>query len=85
VQFLQVIFLLLWRLKKLNIVRIDSCRSCVEELQITKLCNECQQALHFDCSNCNLFVDDPIHQHEIQLIPLIRDNAFDAIIGEMKE
>jgi len=82
---LQVIFLLLWGFKKLNTLRIDSCRSCGEELQITKLCNECQQPLHFDCSNCNLFIDDPIYRHEIQLMPLIRDSVFDAITGEMRK
>lgn len=44
-------------------MRIDSCRNCGQELQVTKLCIDCNQPLHFDCTNCNVFVDDPIHQH----------------------
>ncbi len=48
----------------MNILRIDSCRKCGEELQVLKLCNDCHQPLHFDCSNCTIFVDDPIHQHD---------------------
>jgi predicted amidophosphoribosyltransferase len=69
----------------LNLIRIDSCRKCGKELQITKLCNDCQRPLHFDCSNCNLFIDDQIHQHEILLMPLIRDNVFNAITGELRK
>ncbi len=45
-------------------MRIDSCRKCGEELQAMRLCNNCEQPLHFECNNCNAFVDDPIHQHE---------------------
>lgn len=45
-------------------MRIDSCRKCGEELQVMQLCNNCNQPLHFECSNCIVFVDDPIHQHE---------------------
>jgi predicted amidophosphoribosyltransferase len=48
-------------------MRIDSCRKCGEELQITRLCSNCVQPLHFDCNNCNVFVDDPIPQHENSL------------------
>ncbi|MBL7015910.1 MAG: hypothetical protein ISR79_06035 [Nitrosopumilus sp.] len=53
----------------MNAIRIDSCRKCGQELQVTKLCIDCNQPLHFDCSNCNLYVDDPIHQHEVQPRP----------------
>jgi predicted amidophosphoribosyltransferase len=48
----------------LNLIRIDACRKCGQELQITRLCVDCTQPLHFDCTNCNMFVDDPIHQHD---------------------
>ncbi len=45
-------------------MRIDSCRKCGQELQITQQCGNCDQPLHFECKNCNAFVDEPIHQHE---------------------
>ena len=45
-------------------MRIDSCRKCGQELQVTTLCSNCDQPLHFECNNCTVFVDDPIHQHE---------------------
>jgi len=45
-------------------MKIDSCRNCGEKLQVIQLCSHCDQPLHFECSNCNTFVDDPIHQHE---------------------
>jgi len=45
-------------------MRIDSCRNCGMELQVTQLCSHCVQPLHFECNNCNAFVDDPIHQHK---------------------
>ena len=45
-------------------MRIDSCRNCGEELQVMQLCGHCNQPLHFECNNCNAFVDDQIHQHE---------------------
>jgi len=45
-------------------MRIDSCRKCGEQLQVINICNHCNQPLHFECNNCNSFVDDPIHQHE---------------------
>jgi len=45
-------------------MRIDSCRNCGMELQVMQLCSHCNQPLHFECNNCNAFVDDPIHQHE---------------------
>jgi predicted amidophosphoribosyltransferase len=45
-------------------MRIDLCRNCGQELHVTQLCNHCDQPLHFECNNCNSFVDDPIHQHE---------------------
>ena len=45
-------------------MRVDSCRKCGEELQVMKLCSNCDQPLHFKCKNCNAFVEDPIHQHE---------------------
>ena len=48
----------------LSSIRIDACRKCGEELQVMRLCNNCDQPLHFECNNCNAFVDDPIHQHE---------------------
>ena len=48
----------------LSSIRIDSCRKCGEELQVMRLCNNCDQPLHFECNNCNVFVDDPIHLHE---------------------
>ena len=48
-------------------MRIDSCRKCGEELQVMQLCNNCNQPLHFECSNCIVYVDDPIHQHNHSL------------------
>ena len=48
----------------MNLIRVDSCRKCGEELQVTKRCIDCNQPLHFECNNCNAFVDDHIHQHE---------------------
>ncbi len=48
----------------LSSIRIDSCRRCGEELQVMRLCSHCDQPLHVECNNCNVFVDDPIHQHE---------------------
>ncbi len=45
-------------------MKIDSCRNCGEELQVMQLCSHCDQPLHFECNNCNAFVDDPTHQHE---------------------
>ncbi len=45
-------------------MKIDSCRNCGEELQVMQLCSHCDQPLHFECNNCNAFVDDPIHQHK---------------------
>jgi len=45
-------------------MRIDSCRKCGEQLQVINICKHCNQPLHFECNNCNSFVDDPIHQHE---------------------
>ena len=48
----------------LSLIRIDSCRKCGEELQVMRLCNNCDQPLHFECNNCSAFVDNPIHQHE---------------------
>ncbi len=42
-------------------MKIDSCRKCGEQLQVMNTCN---QPLHFECNNCNSFVDDPIHHHE---------------------
>ncbi len=48
----------------LSSIRIDACRKCGEELQVMRLCSHCDQPLHFECNNCNVFVDDPIHQHE---------------------
>ena len=52
-------------------MRVDSCRKCGQELEVMQLCSHCDQPLHFGCNNCNSFVDDPIHQHEIshQLVP----------------
>ncbi len=44
-------------------MRIDSCRKCGQELQVMILCSNCDQPLHFECSNCNVFVDNPIHNH----------------------
>ncbi len=43
-------------------MRIDSCRKCGQELQVMQLCNHCNQPLHFECNNCNVYLDDPIHQ-----------------------
>ena len=48
----------------LSSIRIDSCRKCGEELQVMRPCSNCDQPLHFECNNCNAYVDDPIHQHE---------------------
>ncbi len=48
----------------LSLIRIDSCRKCGKELQVTQLCSNCDQPLHFEYNNCNTFVDNPIHQHE---------------------
>ncbi len=48
-------------------MRVDLCRKCGQELQVTHLCSYCDQPLHFECSNCICFVDDPIHQHENSL------------------
>ena len=45
-------------------MRIDSCRKCGEELQVMQLCSRCDQPLHFECNNCIMFVDDPIHYHD---------------------
>jgi len=45
-------------------MRIDSCRNCGNKLTVNELCRNCDQPLHFECDNCNVFVDDPIHQHE---------------------
>jgi len=45
-------------------MRIDSCRNCGNKLTVNELCSNCDQPLHFECNNCNAFVDDPIHQHE---------------------
>ena len=44
-------------------MRIDSCRKCGNKLTVNLLCSNCDQPLHFECSNCNSFVDDPIHLH----------------------
>ncbi len=48
----------------LSTMCIDSCRKCGLELQVMQLCSSCDQPLHFECSNCIMFVNDPIHQHE---------------------
>ena len=45
-------------------MRIDSCRNCGNKLTVNELCGNCDQPLHFECNNCNAFVDNPIHQHE---------------------
>jgi len=45
-------------------MRVDSCRNCGSELKVIELCLGCSQPVHFECNNCNAFVDDPIHQHE---------------------
>jgi len=45
-------------------MRIDSCRKCGQELLVIHLCSHCGQPLHFECNNCNVYIDDPIHQHE---------------------
>ncbi len=45
-------------------MRIDSCRKCGDELQVMHLCSHCDQPLHFECKNDNVYIDDPIHQHE---------------------
>jgi predicted amidophosphoribosyltransferase len=45
-------------------MRIDSCRKCGKELQVMQLCSNCDQPLHFECKNCKVYIDDPIHQHE---------------------
>jgi len=52
-------------------MRIDSCRNCGSILKIKHFCQDCNQPLHFECNNCNAFVDDPIHQHKIssKLLP----------------
>lgn len=44
-------------------MRIDSCRNCGNKLTVNGLCSNCNQPLHFECNNCNSFVDDPIHLH----------------------
>jgi len=44
-------------------VRFDSCRNCGSELKVIELCRECDQPLHYQCENCRLFVDVPVHHH----------------------
>ena len=51
-------------------MRIDSCRKCGTTLQVMKFCSNCKQPLHFECNNCIVFIDDPIHQHENFISPL---------------
>jgi len=45
-------------------VRVDNCRNCGNELIVIEYCNDCNQPLHFQCGNCRMFVDDPIHLHK---------------------
>jgi predicted amidophosphoribosyltransferase len=54
-------------------MRIDSCRKCGNKLQVMKLCSNCDQPLHFECNDCNVFVDDPIHYHENLLMESIQN------------
>jgi predicted amidophosphoribosyltransferase len=53
-------------------MRVNSCRKCGQELQVMKICSNCDQPLHFECNNCKAFVDDPIHQHENLLQSLLQ-------------
>jgi len=55
-------------------MRIDSCRKCGKELQVTRLCNNCDQPLHFDCNDCHTFVDVPIHNHSYLTSQLFLQN-----------
>ena len=45
-------------------MRIDSCRNCGKELLVIDYCQDCKQPLHFQCGNCQKFVDNPIHLHK---------------------
>jgi len=56
-------------------MRIDSCRKCGQELQVMQLCNNCNQPLHFECNNCVVFVDDPIHQHKNSFQSFLQQNG----------
>ena len=65
-------------------MRIDLCRKCGQELQVMQLCNNCNQPLHFECSNCTVFVDDPIHQHNYLLDSPLQQNGVMAKFNEVK-
>jgi hypothetical protein len=51
------------KMDRLFSMRIDCCRSYGNELTVVKLCEDCDQPLHYLCVNCKHFVDDPIHSH----------------------
>ena len=57
-------------------MRIDSCRKCGQELLVIHLCSHCGQPLHFECNNCNVYIDDPIHQHENSSQLLLQHSEF---------
>ena len=59
-------------------MRIDSCRKCGEELQVIQLCNQCNQPLHLECNYCNVYIDDPIHQHKNLLQSFLQHNGVNA-------
>ncbi len=56
-------------------MRIDSCRKCGQELQVMQLCNHCNQPLHFECNNCDVYIDDPIHQHDNSFQSFLQHNG----------
>jgi len=51
------------KVDRLFSMRIDSCRNCGKQLTVVKLCEDCDQPLHYLCVHCRHFIDDPIHLH----------------------
>lgn len=44
-----------------NIMRVDSCRNCGNQISVKKHCKVCHQPVQLQCENCQKFLDDPVH------------------------
>lgn len=42
-------------------MRIDSCRKCGSDLEISQNCSICSEGIKFSCKNCHAHTDERFH------------------------
>ena len=44
-------------------MKVDSCRKCGIPLEVSRMCDVCEEPIEFQCQKCHWTSDEQIHQN----------------------